>query len=146
MTLSAATLEDLAKVSPTAVTVEVDALLEDVLEKHDSTARAVRQVVDDITEALEEGDALRKEMRSFYETLDQASQLAWVKWLDLLGKATKWDASTRTVRKQRREHTTIMTTCQAAAAKAKRELDRELGIAHTTASGGCPGSVDPVRS
>ena len=57
VTLSAATLEDLAKVLPTAVTVAEDAMLEDVLEKHDSTARAVRQVVDDSTEALDEGDA-----------------------------------------------------------------------------------------
>ena len=108
VTLVSSLLDDLTKVTPTAVTVADDATLEDAFELHDSNARSVNQVVIDSTEALEDGDALRKEMRAYFESLDQASQVIYTKWIDTLNKALKWDTSTRTVRKQRREHISIM--------------------------------------
>ena len=71
VTLVAALLEDLAKCVPAAVTLAEDATLEDAFELHDSNARSVRQIFLDSTEALEDSDALRKEMKAFSETLDQ---------------------------------------------------------------------------
>ena len=128
VTLVAALLEDLAKCVPAAVTLAEDATLEDAFELHDSNARSVRQIFLDSTEALEDSDALRKEMKAFSETLDQGSLATFQKWFDLINKATRWDASLRTVRKQRREHNTIMAASQAAAAKAKRELDLAVPV------------------
>ena len=77
-------------------------------------------------------------MRAYFESLDQASQVIYTKWIDVLNKAVKWDKRTRTVRKQRREHITIMAASQAAAAKAKRELDRTMPVPPT------PPPVAPV--
>ena len=138
VTLVSSLLDDLTKVTPTAVTVADDATLEDAFELHDSNAKSVNQVVLDSTEALDDGDVLRKEMRAYFESLDQASQVIYTKWVDTLNKALKWDTSTRTVRKQRREHITIMAASQAAAAKAKRELDRTMPVPAT------PPPVAPV--
>ena len=120
VTLVAALLEDLAKCVPAAVTLAEDATLEDAFELHDSNARSVRQIFLDSTEALEDSDALRKEMKTFSETLDQGSLATFQKWFDLINKATRWDASLRTVRKQRREHNTIM-------AKAKQRQQKQRG-------------------
>ena len=79
VTFVAAMLDDLTKVTPTAVTVADDATLEDAFELHDSNARAVNQVVLDSTEALDDGDTLRREMRAYFESLDQASQVIYTK-------------------------------------------------------------------
>ena len=142
VTLVAALLEDLAKCVPTAVTLAEDATLEDAFELHDSNAGSVRQIFLDSTEALEDSDALRKEMKAFSETLDQGSLATFQKWFDLINKATRWDASLRTVRKQRREHNTIMAASQAAAAKAKRELDLVIPAAPPPP----PVFTHPIRS